>query len=159
MPIVQTWLSDEDYIKYLDIKKSVPKAWTEFIHNALNGVTVVGAEFEARTEHNELILKPIKTPKTAGNAFKYKPAVIDERFVIKTPKDPLAKLHKDIMTDGFKDRPIIRSPKDAEKAVELKNPKGKMYINTLGEVTKFCKIHGTPLTANEKCLIKGCKNG
>jgi len=36
MPIVQTWISDDDYPKYLEYRKT-KGAWTIFIRGALNG--------------------------------------------------------------------------------------------------------------------------
>lgn len=35
MPIVQTWIGDEDYKKYLDMKSRGKGEWTMFVHNAL----------------------------------------------------------------------------------------------------------------------------
>lgn len=63
---------------------------------------------------------------------------------------------------------VIKTPKDAEKAVGKKinaNWEGHKQLRdaSLGRLpklesnVKLCKIHGTPLDSRGKCLQKGCK--
>lgn len=36
MPIVPTWVSDDDYLKYLEIKKQGKSAWKDWVHYHLH---------------------------------------------------------------------------------------------------------------------------
>lgn len=138
MPIVQTWIKDDDYSKYLVVRSSGKHAWGEFIHNALNGVTVVGAaEFSAQREQGGVLIKPTKL----------KP--------IKTPKE-----EDDAIVGMYMGKPpIIKTPKDAEKATQARFDEKLDKLVDVGrkQLAKLCKIHGTPLDNRGKCLQKGCK--
>lgn len=141
MPIVQTWIHNDDYIKYLAIHTSGKGAWSEHVRNSLNPPVKMDG-----------ILKPIKTP-IGWEVTSQKLGYSDEDS---KPYD----LPKDL-------KKVIKTPKDAEKAVtDLRKDyvdkaaikMGEVGDHTLSGVSiKLCKIHGTPLTQNGKCLQKGCK--
>lgn len=42
MPIVQTWIGDEDYKKYLDMKSRGKGEWTMFVHKSLSMAFAAG---------------------------------------------------------------------------------------------------------------------
>lgn|SRR3990167_1836333 len=131
MPTVPTYITDDDFAVYLKVKKQHKSAWTEFIHNALNPITwKPGSHGDG---------KPIKTPK---NTLTLSAPILDPKATEPPTDQPFR-------------RKVIKSPKDAAKAVRITaNP------NTVNEVepwVKLCKIHGIPLDGRGKCLQKGCR--
>lgn len=139
MPIVQTWVSDPDYPKYLAIKAQGKRAWTEHVHNALNGQVFADKEYvvtETKPIYPEadlyldgvhkgrvtLPIKPIKTPKTVTKDTGYGKVKVGvhgtwSEGTIKTPND-IADAFKLADKDGFtnptyKHRKVIKSPKHA----------------------------------------------
>lgn len=149
MPNVSTYIRREDLSKYLAIHEK--GGWSEFIHNALNEVKpekIVGTYFG----------KPIKIPKDEWVGP-------DTELVPLTGKPSMTKSE---LKQAMKDNPsqytnldkIIKSPKDAEKAVNKELVARGLENSTMADNTlKLCKIHGTPLDDRGKCLQKGCKYG
>lgn len=169
MPIVQTWIRNEDWDKYYQLHTT--KQWTEFIHNALNAVGLVDEVFPTKGQmitSSEFVPanKPIKTPRNSEDGHSGLPQT--QNPIIKSPKfkeaDPkITKLVSDNIDSLFESKPIIHSPKDAEKAIQGSNQQlaneavGTAVQKANAEVRKLCKIHGTPLDDRGKCLVKGCK--
>lgn len=67
MPLVNTWIKNEDWDKYYKLAST--KQWGEFIHNALNGNVLAESHGDHQTveEHDKNLHKYIKTPKTIAD--------------------------------------------------------------------------------------------
>lgn len=140
MPTInQTYVCEECFNKYITIKAK-RGAWHEFLHNALNQITIPTVKYESSKELNDKIVKAWEKP-------------------IKTPKDVRI---KDLGVSNVGGREwhneVIITPKDAEKAV-IGSPGEALLAYEKGYKGKLCKIHGTPLDDRGKCLVKGCKYG
>lgn len=122
--------NEEDLSKW----RAIPNK-TEWLHNALNPTIIDGGERQKEfIEYNKKYHKPLKTPKIMLSHMQSGPITAE------TPPN----------------HTIIKTPKDAEKTMLKKSLFG-IGMNPKSFGGNLCKIHGTPLTDQGKCLQKGCR--
>lgn len=170
MPLVNTWIKNEDWAAYYQLASN--KQWGAFIHNALNPTVgeVIGAHgdrYRAIGESSEIEdaivakrIKPTKTPKDEqtleftndkGDVVRRIGVLPDGSVGIQADPRGIDKVL------AKQKKGIIKSPKDAEKAVTPEMVGELPAIKRILEKNKLCKIHGTPLDDRGRCMQKGCK--
>lgn len=135
MPLVNTWIKNEDWDKYYQLASK--KQWGEFIHSALNN-TDGWQKWSPTYTH----LKPVKTPKDKFS---------NVRVASHPDEVPLDKI-KDGSNKSPQAPKVIKTPTEAKTVVQQFSAFSK-------QGSGVCKIHGTSLDDRGKCLVKGCKNG
>lgn len=131
MPLVNTWIKNEDWDKYYQLAST--KQWGEFVHNALNTDLLTSSSKPIIAE--EELIPGVLTEAMLTKEFE------TAREAAKSPTFPL-----NTLPDGN-----IKHTLEQEERLAS-------YFPSKAQTNGVCKIHGTSLDSRGKCLQKGCKH-
>lgn len=136
-----------------EFRKNLRKAFSD----ADNGHQVVIERYGQMYQLVSLVNLPL-----GGSVFESSPADIKPIKKLKPKFKPkpikIPDYHLDVKDEKTSVATrVIKSPKDAEKAVRFKPTRHITRPKLHQGIAGLCKIHGTPLDDRGKCLQKGCK--